>query len=53
MGKLEKAKDTLVHYFRTVFEEAGLKWDSDNVAEVEGIVDDIASGLEAERARRP
>jgi len=42
---IEKAKSTLVHYFRTVFEETGLKWDGDNVTEVEGIVDDIAADL--------
>lgn len=45
---LEKAKSTLVHYFRTVWQEAGLKWDSDNVTEIEGIVEDIAAGVRRE-----
>ena len=45
---IEKAKSTLVHYFRTVWTEAGLRWDSDNVTEVEGIVDDIAAGVRKE-----
>ena len=52
MNKIEKAKSTLVHYFRTVWQEAGLKWDSDNVTEVEGIVDDIAAGIRAETEER-
>jgi len=38
---LNRAKSTLLHYFHTVFEAAGLNWSSDNVAEVEGVVDDI------------
>lgn len=45
MSKLEKAKSTLVHYIRTAFVAADLKWDNDNTAEVEGIVDDIADGI--------
>ena len=45
---IEKAKSTLVHYFRTVWQKAGLKWDSDNVTEVEGIVDDISAGVRRE-----
>lgn len=48
MTRLEQAKSTLVHYFRTLFEANGLKWDSDNVTEVEGIVDDISMGVRKE-----
>lgn len=36
-----KAKRLLVHYFQAVWEKAGLRWDSDNVAEVEAIVDEL------------
>jgi hypothetical protein len=32
------AQDTLVHYFRTVWEQAGLPWIADNETEVRGIV---------------
>ena len=35
------AKRTLVHYFRVVFDAAGLQWTSDNEGEVEGIIDDV------------
>lgn len=49
MNKLEKAKSTLVHYIREAFEAAGLKWGSDNVTEVEGIVDDMVAGIEKRR----
>lgn len=48
MTRLEQAKSTLVHYFWTLFEANGLKWDSDNVTEVEGIVDDISMGVRKE-----
>lgn len=48
MSRIEQAKSTLVHYFQTAFEAAGLKWDSDNVTEVEGIVDDISMGIRKE-----
>jgi hypothetical protein len=34
-----RAKRLLVHYFRTVFEAAGLRWDSDNQAEIETAVE--------------
>lgn len=44
----QRAADTLVHYLRTAFEAADLKWDSDNVSEVEDIVDSIV-----EAARDP
>lgn len=35
----ENAKKLLCHYFKLVFERSGLKWDSDNEAEVREIVD--------------
>ncbi|MCL6559918.1 MAG: hypothetical protein K6U74_14220 [Firmicutes bacterium] len=44
---LQDAKELLVHYFRTVWLKAGLKWDSDNTAEVESIVDSIVGEVEA------
>ena len=37
--KRAEAKRLLAHYLRTVWERAGLKWDADNQAEVEDIVD--------------
>jgi hypothetical protein len=48
MTGIEKAKSTLVHYFKTVYSSAGLKWDGDNVTEVEGIVDDLVDGIKAD-----
>lgn len=43
------AKSTLVFYFRFVYEKLGVPFDSDNVVEIEGVVDDIcdAAVLEA------
>ena len=35
------AAHTLKHYFRTMFEAQGLKWDSDNDAEIDGVVEGI------------
>ncbi len=37
----KQAADTLAWYFKKVFEEAGLQWNSDNDMEVRQIVDDI------------
>lgn len=43
----QKAADLLIHYFRTVFEKAGLKWDSDNDAEIyEAVVAIVQSAIE-------
>lgn len=42
------AVSTLSHYLRTAFEAAGLRWDSDNQAEVEGIVDSIIDAAKEE-----
>lgn len=32
---MDYAKEILVHYFETVWRQAGLKWTSDNQAEIE------------------
>jgi hypothetical protein len=41
MSAREQAEDLLVHYFRVVFGAAGQEWDSDNDAEIRGIVDGL------------
>lgn len=43
-----QAKHTLTHYFRHVWEKAGLTWTSDHNAEIEGIVDSIVDAAVAE-----
>lgn len=45
MTRREQAASTLTWYFKKVFEKAGLKWDSDNDAEMRGIVDDIIEAV--------
>ncbi len=35
----DEAIHLLQHYFRTVWLKAGLKWDGDNNAEIEALVD--------------
>ena len=47
--KLTQAKRTLVHYFKLCFPE-GYNFDSDNHAEIEGIVDDIYEAAVSEVA---
>lgn len=43
----QRAAELLAHYFRIVFEKAGLKWDSDNDAEIRSAVEAIVeSALE-------
>lgn len=37
----EKAKSLLTHYIEILFQAAGLRWDEDNRAEIEDIVDCI------------
>jgi hypothetical protein len=37
-----QAENLLVHYLRTVWEKAGLRWEGDNDAEVRSIVDALA-----------
>lgn len=39
------ASDTLVHYFKMVWEEAGLQWNADNESEIAGIIEDIVSTI--------
>lgn len=41
MDNRSEAKRLLKHYFRLIATNAGAPWDSDNDAEVEGIVDCI------------
>lgn len=48
MASRDAAKGTLIHYFRMIAEKAGIKWDSDNEAEVGGIVDDILDAAKYE-----
>jgi hypothetical protein len=36
----------LSHYFRILFEKAGLSWDEDNQAEIECLVDEIFNEIE-------
>ena len=42
----KQAADMLVWYLRKLWERSGLKWDSDNDAEVRGIVEDIVLSVE-------
>ena len=49
MDKREEAKKMMVHYFRTLFNQAGLEFDSDNKTEVELIIDLIIEAAEIER----
>lgn len=37
--KIQRASGLLAHYFRTAFEAAGLKWESDNAAEIRETVE--------------
>lgn len=39
MDRRPAAKKLLVHYFRTLFKQAGLEFDADNKTEVELIID--------------
>lgn len=45
--KLERAADSLISYFKMIFEGAGMRWDSDNQVEIYGIVEDIFEGIDA------
>lgn len=40
-NRASDAKHVLVHYFRLCMEAGGLRWDSDNQAEIEGVIDNI------------
>lgn len=44
------AKRLLVYYMQQAWEAAGLRWDSDNTAEVESIIDEIISAIKNELA---
>jgi hypothetical protein len=50
VAQRERAKQNLVHYFRTAFNGAGLQFDSDNVAEVRDIVDALVDAAGAHLA---
>lgn len=39
MNNREKAKSLLQHYFRHVWESAGLGWDGDNSSEIDELAD--------------
>ena len=43
MNCIREAQKSLVYYFKRVWEEAGLRWDSDNQGEIEALVEDIIS----------
>jgi hypothetical protein len=43
-----RAIDLLTHYFRTVFEAAGLSWDADHASEVEELVDALRNMVREE-----
>jgi len=44
----EEIAHLLSHYFRTVFRAAGLRWDSDNDAEMGAIADAVVEIAKAE-----
>lgn len=50
MDYAENAKSTFRHYFQTAFKAAGLKWDSDNDAEINDAVDMLLAAA-SERVR--
>ena len=50
--KTTRAKKLLVHYFRLVMEAATVKFDSDNISEIEEIVDAIIEAADNEAADR-
>lgn len=39
MEERARAKQLMTHYFRRIYNEVGRKWDSDNTAEIEDLVD--------------
>jgi len=42
------AKQYLTHYFKLLFDSSGLRWDHDNQAEIEDIVDLIIKAVKEE-----
>lgn len=50
---MEYAKRTLKFYFKTLYEANGLKWTSDNDAEIEGIIEDIAANIKQTTLEEP
>lgn len=48
-----EAVSILTHYFRQVYEEAGLEWTSDNSADIHGMIEtivDVAVGAAVTKA---
>jgi len=45
--KFERATALLIEYFKMTMESSGLRWDSDNGAEIYEIIQDIFEGMEA------
>ena len=48
MASRAAAKGTLIFYFKMLAEKAGINWDTDNEAEVGGIIDDILDAAKSE-----
>ena len=44
---MKQAKEILKHYFRLLFERASLRWDADNDAEIDTLVELLWSGNES------
>jgi hypothetical protein len=44
----DRAKDILTHYFKLLFRQCGLKFDSDNQVELDQIVDEIIKASKEE-----
>ncbi|WP_206457910.1 hypothetical protein [Anaerovorax sp. IOR16] len=45
MDKKEEAKKILRYYFRLIAENAGVRWDSDNDAEIDCAIDMLAESV--------
>lgn len=48
MDNFSEAKRVFNHYMRKAWEASGLRWDSDNEVEVNGIIDDLVNGIREE-----
>lgn len=51
MNNISDAKRILNYYIRKAWEAAGLRWDSDNEAEINAIVDEIVVGIKQEMSK--
>lgn len=52
MDEAQRAKRLLTHYLRNLVQLSGNRWDSDNDAEVEDIIDAIIEAAATEGAKR-